>query len=50
MKKTLEDELTILRSTNSSSDLIASQQEEIDEATRDAYLYAVGLILTMMCE
>ena len=49
MKRTLEDELTLLRNMNSTSDLIASKQEEIDEATRDAYLYAIGLILMVVC-
>ena len=46
MKKTLEDELTLLR--NMSSSLISSKQEEIGDATRDAYLYAVGIILVVV--
>ena len=46
MKRTLEDELTLLR--NVSSGLISSKQEEIDDATRDAYLYAVGVILVVV--
>ena len=46
MKRTLEDELTSLR--NVSSGLISSKQEEISDATRDAYLYAVGVILVVV--
>ena len=30
------------------SDGIASKQEEIDNATRDAYLYAAGIILIVV--
>ena len=38
-----------LQSNNlSNSDSIASKQEEIDNATRDAYLYATGMILVVL--
>ena len=30
------------------SDSIASKQEEIDNATRDAYLYAAGMVLVVL--
>lgn len=40
-RNSLEEELTILRNK---SDLIHSKQEEIDTATRNAYLYAVGML------
>ena len=49
MKKTLEDELTSLRNINNTNDSINSKQEEINDATRDAYLYAIGLIVAVMC-
>ena len=49
MKRLLEDELTLLRNMNSENDMITSKQEEIEDTTRDAYLYAVGLILAMIC-
>jgi len=49
MKRTLEDELTLLRNMSSTNDSITSKQEEIDDATKDAYLYAIGLIVTVMC-
>ena len=48
MKRTLEDELTLLRNMNNTNDSITSKQEEIDDATRDAYLYAVGVILMVI--
>ena len=48
MKRTLEDELTLLRNMSSTDSSITSKQEEIDDATRDAYLYAVGLIGLMI--
>ena len=48
MKRTLEDELTLLRNMSSTNDSIKSKQEEIDDATRDAYLYAVGMIVLMV--
>ena len=48
LKITLEDELTILRNMNSSNDSITFKQEEIDNATRDAYLYALGIILVVL--
>ena len=47
-KRTLEDELTLLRNFNSTNDSITSKQEEIDDATRDAYLYAAGLTVLMV--
>jgi len=46
MKRTLEDELTSLR--NVSGGLISSKQEEITDATKDAYLYAIGVILVVV--
>jgi len=46
MKRTLEDELTLLRNVSSGS--IPSKQEEIDDATKDAYLYAIGVILVVV--
>jgi len=49
MKRTLEDELTLLRNLSSTNDSITSKQEEIDDATRDAYLYAAGLVIIMLC-
>ena len=48
-KQLLEEELAKLRSSNDSDNLIMSKQKEIDEATRDAYLYAVGLVVTTVC-
>jgi len=48
-KRTLEDELTLLRNMSSANNSITSKQEEIDDATRDAYLYAVGMILIAIC-
>ena len=33
---------------NTSNSLIASKQEEIDNATRDAYLYATGMVLVVL--
>lgn len=48
-KKLMEDELAELRIANNSDDLIASKQQEIDEATRNAYLYATGMIVAVIC-
>jgi len=45
-KQILEDELAELRSTNNS---ITSKQKEINDATRNAYLYATGIILAVLC-
>ena len=45
-KQILEEELSELRSNNLSD--IASKQEEIDIATRDAYLYATGIIIVVV--
>ena len=45
-KQILEEELSELRSNNLSD--IASKQEEIDIATRDAYLYATGIIIVVI--
>jgi len=49
-KNILEEELSILRSgqLNDSDERIASKQEEIDDATRDAYLYAIGMIAIVL--
>ena len=45
-KKILEEDLDELRSNGSVSDsLITAKQKEIDDATRDAYLYALGMIV-----
>ena len=40
-RNSLEEELTTL---NNESQLIHSKQEEIDMATRNAYLYATGML------
>ena len=48
-KQILEEELSELRNGNYSDDVIASKQEEIDDATRDAYLYATGMIVVTIC-
>ena len=48
-KQILEDELAELRSTNDSDNLIMSKQKEIDDATRNAYLYATGMIVVTIC-
>jgi len=34
---------------SSTNDSITSKQEEIDDATRDAYLYAAGMVIIMVC-
>ena len=45
-KNSLEEELSILIMTNSNnSELVTLKQEEIEVATRDAYLYALGMIV-----
>ena len=49
MKRTLEDELTLLKNMSSANDSITFKQEEIDDATRDAYLYAAGMVIVMVC-
>ena len=49
MKRTLEDQLTLLRNMSSRNDSITSKLEEIDDATRDAYLYATGMVVIMVC-
>lgn len=39
-----------MKSNNlSSSDEISFKQEEIDDATKDAYLYAMGMIMIVLC-
>jgi len=43
-KSSLEEELSTLRN-GSNSKLVALKEEEIKIATRDAYLYAVGMIV-----
>ena len=48
-KQILEEELAKLRSSNDSDDLITSKQKEIDDATTNAYLYAVGMIVVTIC-
>ena len=46
IKKILEEDLEELKSNDTVSDsLITSKQREIDDATRDAYLYALGMIV-----
>lgn len=49
-KQILEEELSELRDipSNNSDNLITSKQEEIDNATRDAYLYATGMVLVVI--
>lgn len=48
VRRTLEDELALLRNMNSTSDdSVASKQKEIDDATRDAYLYATGMVIAI---
>ena len=49
-KQILEEELSELKSgnLNNSDTLVASKQGEIDDATRDAYLYATGMILIVL--
>ena len=45
-KNSLEEELSILIMRNSNnSELMTQKQEEIEVATRDAYLYALGMIV-----
>ena len=50
-KNGLEEELSALRNGNNSvrndnnSELVALKEEEIKTATRDAYLYALGMIV-----
>ena len=43
-KSSLEEELSILRNSNN-TELVTLKQEEIEVATRDAYLYALGMIV-----
>ena len=43
-KNSLEEELSALKNGNN-SELVALKEEEIRTATRDAYLYAVGMIV-----
>ena len=43
-KNVLEEELSVLRN-GSNSELVALKEEEIKTATRDAYLYALGMIV-----
>ena len=43
-KNGLEEELSALRNDNN-SELVALKEEEIKTATRDAYLYALGMIV-----
>ena len=50
LKKILEDELTELRIINNSDKSIISKQKEINDATRNAYLYATGMIVAVICQ
>ena len=43
-KSNLEEELSALKNDNN-SELVALKEEEIRTATRDVYLYAVGMIV-----
>ena len=43
-KSSLEEELSVLRNGNN-SELVALKEGEINMATRDAYLYALGMIV-----
>ena len=43
-KKTLEEELAVLRNGNN-SDFVVLKEKEIQIATRDAYLLALGMIV-----
>ena len=43
-KNNLEEQLSALRNGNN-SELVALKEEEIQIATRDAYLYALGMIV-----
>ena len=43
-KNSLEEELSALKNDNN-SELVALKEEEIRTATRDAYMYAVGMIV-----
>ena len=43
-KSSLEEELSVLRNSNN-TELVTLKQEEIEVATRDAYLYALGMIV-----
>ena len=43
-KSSLEEELSILRNSNN-TELVTAKQEEIEVATRNAYLYALGMIV-----
>ena len=43
-KNGLEEELSALRNSNN-SELVALKEEEIKTTTRDAYLYALGMIM-----
>ena len=47
-KNSLEEELTALRTLNN-SELVNLKKEEIQMATRDAYLYAMGMTLLTLC-
>ena len=47
-KSSLEEELSLLKSSNESDELIHSKQEEIDVTTRNAYLYATGMLVAAL--
>ena len=44
----MEEELSELRSNNFSTSSMASKLEEINIATRDAYIYATGIIIVVI--
>ena len=46
-KKGLDEELSVLRAANDSQ-LITAKEKEIEIATRDAYFYAVGMMLASL--
>jgi len=46
-KNSLEEELSILRNDNN-SELIGLKEEEIKMATRNAYFYALGMIVASL--
>ena len=47
-KSGLEEELSILRNGND-SELVTLKEEEIKMATKDAYMYALGMIVSSYC-
>lgn len=47
-KNSLEEELFVLRNGNN-SELVILKEEEIKMATRNAYFYALGMIVASYC-